>query len=83
MKDVIQKTLTARTSYFGGSSANMYIIASDMLKDGAVMCNYLSEKPYVWNIESAVGCTANIQQMIVENDAECYMECTYKASGNE
>lgn len=55
--------IVAGTSYFSGSSANMHIIASDMLKDGVVMCNYLSEKPYVWSIESAVGCTTNIQQI--------------------
>lgn len=55
--------IVAGTSYFSGSSANMYIIASDMLKNGAVMCNCLSEKPYVWSIESAVGCAANLQQI--------------------
>lgn len=55
--------IVAGTSYFSGSSANMYIIASDMLKDGVVMCNCLSEKPYVWSIKSAVGCTTNIQQI--------------------
>lgn len=55
--------IVAGTSYFSGSSANMYIIASDMLKDGAVMCNCLSKKPYVWSIKSAVGCTTNIQQI--------------------
>lgn len=55
--------IVAATSYFSGSSANMYIIASDMLKDGVVMCNCLSEKPYVWSIKSAVGCTTNIQQI--------------------
>nr|DAH10517.1 MAG TPA: hypothetical protein [Caudoviricetes sp.] len=55
--------IVAGTSYFSGSSANMYIIASDMLKDGAVMCNCLSKKPYVWSIKSAVGCTTNMQQI--------------------
>ncbi len=55
--------IVAGTSYFSGSSANMYIIASDMQKDGAAMCNCLSEKPYVWSIKSAVGYTTNIQQI--------------------
>lgn len=55
--------IVAGTSYFSGSSANMYIIASDMLEGGVAMCNYLSEKPYVWSIKSAVGCTTNIQQI--------------------
>ena len=55
--------IVAGTSYFSGSSANMYIVASDMQKDGAVMCNCLSEKPYVWSIKTAVGCTTNIQQI--------------------
>ena len=55
--------IVAGISYFSGSSANMYIIASDMQRDGAVMCNCLSEKPYVWSIKSAVGCTTNIQQI--------------------
>lgn len=55
--------IVAGTSYFSGSSANMYIIASDMLKDGAVMCNCLSEKLHVWSIESAVGYATNIQQI--------------------
>lgn len=55
--------IVAGTSYFSGSSANMYIIASDMLKDGAVMCNCLLEKPYVWSIESAVGYATNRQQI--------------------
>lgn len=55
--------IVAGTSYFSGSSANMYINVPDMIRDGEVMCNCLSKKPYVWTVKSAVGFATNLQQI--------------------
>ena len=55
--------MVAGTSYFSGSSANMYINVPDMIRDGEVMCNCLSKKPYVWTVKSAVGFATNLQQI--------------------
>ena len=55
--------IVAGTSYFSGSSANMYIIVPDMIRDGEAMCNCLSKKPYVWTVKSAVGFANNLQQI--------------------
>ena len=55
--------IVAGTSYFSGSSANMYIIVPDMIRDGEAMCNCLSKKPYVWTVKSAVGFATNLQQI--------------------
>lgn len=55
--------IVAETSYFSGSSANMYINVPDMIRDGEAMCNCLSKKPYVWTVKSAVGFATNLQQI--------------------
>lgn len=55
--------IAPNTSYFSGSSANMYINVPDMIRDGEAMCNCLSKKPYVWSVKSAVGFATNLQQI--------------------